>query len=398
MLESNAKRSVTHSSSTAASISTKPPSSCPSTLSCWTLNVPTPDIIDGDPSNSVSSSGEPITQSPSQEYALLDHEDGLKLESNNLNQELAGSEPASRSPVQGYVPPHHQDGVERESKVSEQEISGREPTARSPVQEDSFSRSQEGQASSVTMVVQSVLCDDNEQAPDSSQRIPNFNPESMVTDESTDSIRSHGFGQDSRECSAIAGFPNRQQAQLTGSDRSSGYASLGDNSSRNESSVDNQTKARAEGEHTWNHSGPARPVLRQGPRSNASYLPFNTRPHEKIVLPEPTVDFLPSPEDFDPHRSQDEHFSLTNNTSPPSNGQVLDPTPPYRRAPWPPVRWSGVHPSVWESRSLEGPVHDLRLRTGTTQPPGPPLKPFDGPWANQTAIEQQMRVANNEMR
>ena len=351
--------------------------------------------MNSEPSNSASSSGEPITQSPSQEYALPDHEESPKLESNDLNQELAGSEPASRSPAQGYVPSHHQDGVETESKASNQKISGREPTARSPVQEHSFSRSREGQESSFAMAIQSVLYDDNRQATVSSQRIPNVHPESMVTAESTDSTRSHGFGQDPREYSAIAGSPNRQQAQFTGADWSSGYDSLSDDSSINESSVDTQTKARAEGGYPWNQSGAAQPLSRQDPPSNASYIPFNTTSQEKIILPQPTTDILTLPAgEFDPWRSQDEHFPLTNNTSPPSNGQVLDPTPFHRCFSWPPVLWSGVHPSVYESRILEGPVHSLphQFRTGTTRPPGPPLKPLDGPRANEIANEQQRRV------
>ena len=358
--------------------------------------------MDSDHSNDASGKSEPITVSPAQEYGLPDHQDGLKLESNVSNPEVAGRGPDSELPVQEHAPPKRGDGVESDSSDPNQEITGSESDPKPAAQEHLFLGSQEGQQSAVPTAVHPVIRNDNGQAGVWVPRIPVHRPMNTTTHGSIYSIRLEGFGKDPREYCAAAGLPDRQQAQLSESEYeySSQYswqghqggdiAQVSNSSVRDSSSVHNRTGAGAEPRYPRNQSGAAEPYSQHDSRGNATRINSNAASHGEIVFAPVRTNTPQLPGTSAPHRDQDSGLSPTNTSLLPTS-DLIDSTQVDQ---WSIQPITSLLPSIYESRSVEPqtvggqPAHFVQ---GPTRPPGPPLKPLDCVRSEAVAQEQWRR-------
>lgn len=369
--------------------------------------------MDSEHSNDASGTHGPSTESPTQTYVLPGHQDGLKPESSILNQDGAGSGPNSKSPAQGYVLPNHEGGSKLEPDDADQEDAGSELNAESAAQEHFSPSGQEGQESSVTVTEQRVVDYDNRRAAIPFPRIPVHRPMNTVTDESLYKLRSEGFGKDSSEYTAAAGLPNRQQAQLLGSYRSSkqqhwqgnNMAQASNPPARDSLATNGQTRAGAEARYPTKHSGAAEQNLHQDPRNNAPSTTLYAASPGENVFPPMRRTLPPLPEISVPYRSHDykpppllvtnnnNNSNNSNNSSLPSINQIIDATQAdqWGSQQLPPLELDHLHSSVYESRSVNwrpGYGQPPHFHIGPTQPPGPPMKPFDGDIAEDIGQEQ----------
>ena len=224
------------------------------------------------------------------------------------------------------------------------------------------------------------------------------------TDESVYDPRSAGFGKDSSEYCVAAGIPDRQQALPPISYGSSEHhwqetnmAQASNPPARDSLALNSRTRAGAGARFPGNHSGAAEQKLHQDPRNNAPSPTFNTASPGENVLPPMRTNPSPLRERTGPHRSHDnKSFRRNNNddnnssSSLPLNTQIDKSTPadqwPSRQLPPPRC----LYPSECESRSVIWAPKDgqpFHFVQGSTQPPGPPMKPFDGKKAEDIAQE-----------
>lgn len=344
--------------------------------------------MDCDQSSNDARSSEPITESPTQEYVLPNHQDGIKLESNVSNQGVPGSGSSSKLPAQEHFSSRSQEGQEPPVAESSSDL---------PMQEHIFPRNQEDEGPSAAMAVHGVINDDNEQTAISIGRSSELRPVNIVSEECSYSTQSDSSRRESRE---QFGRPDSQQPQLENSDgsselkwRESNMAQTWDSSARIISSVDDQRRTGAELIYPWNHDGAGPPVLYQGLRSSASCTTFDTLSHGGDDLSPLQMTTLPLPETSGPLRNR--CSPPTNNNSLPSISELVDIPQVDRWRSRPNYQWSGYLPDIYETRRLESQPVDGRpplLVQGPTQHLGPPLKPFDGPKFEEAAREQWRRA------
>ncbi len=144
-----------------------------------------------------------------------------------------------------------------------------------------------------------------------------------------------------------------------------------------------RTSAGWEVEHLWNRAGASQTISSHDPRNNAPGTTFDTTIQRETYFPASQTMHFPLPRSCNPYRS------LIN-------------APHDRWSLRPKYTWIGLlpHPNEsprWEDSTVAG--QPRRLTQGPTRPLGPPLKPFDGPRAENIAQDQWDGVmVENEMR
>ena len=300
----------------------------------------------------------------------------------------------TESPTQEYALPNHQDGIKPEPNVSNQRVLGSELSSKSPAQEHIYPRSQEGQESSVTMGIHQLLNHDHEQTVVSVPRSPTFHPINMASEEYSCSPQSDGSGRESREQSPTAERQDREQPQLRTLNGSSEYSRRESDmiqtwdSAGESSSVDDPKRAGAEVIYPRGQFGAGQPIFDQGSCNKAPGLTSDTLPPLQMTT-------ILLPETSGPYRDQETRLPPTENISLPSMAELGYPPQHNRWGLRPKYQWSGFLPDIYETRRLESPTahgQAPRLIQGPTQPLGPPLKPFDGARSEEVAREQWARV------
>lgn len=393
---------------------------------------------------------EPPSEPPAEENFLPNRQDGLELKSDGSKQGFPGDEPPSEPPAQEHLVSENQEGLKLEFVVSNERERGDKPPSELPAHKHVLSKSQEGQDSSVFAVVQTVIDDDDDdQTAVSFPLSTTFRPVNMVLEERSYSPQPNGLVQESGEQRPTAGRSRSQQPQLGNLKKPSGYSwqandvsQTRDAAAKNSSSFSDQRRANLQATHP-NDPSVGQSVVDQGSRNNGPSPTFNTRSHERSVLSsmqttqvraeseakyqqdhsktsQAVSDQAPlniaSGTTFDTPSHKRKASTLSQMTPPPSseipsshwNQERLPPIeniilPPNsglanpRLSRWDSQRkhpWVGYLPDINESRRFESQDpqgRPRRLVQGPTQPPGPPLKPFDGPIYEEKAQERRRR-------
>ena len=341
--------------------------SCPSTTSFpifFTLIYI--DKMDCDQSNSGAKSSELTLRVPDFQYLMRKQEDDLEPESNVADEEALGGEPSSTSSAQGHIVP----------------------------------RRQEGQDLAVVMPVQQMTNYENGRTATPSAQ--NAMLQSVNGTSSSYDPPSDGSRKESSELSRTVGRSESQQSQSRDVDGALKDSGLGGNIFQNgefsagrSSSADDKRGEGAEVGGPVQHLEGDRPAFDQIYHNDGADIPSHRLPPLWSVLSRSETDPLRLLETgmstFGPGRDVEQIFQPTDDTILPSIAELDANVHRWRSRPN--YQWTGFLPPEYETRRVERRTVDdqLVLLHGPTHM-GPPLKPLDGPRAEEVAIEQWRRM------
>ena len=313
------------------------------------------------------------------------------------------SEPTLRIPDYQHLMPKVEDYLEPESSIADGEALGGEPSSTSSAQDHVVPRSQEGQDLAVALPVRQITNYENGRT-----AIPSAQNAIVQSVNGTYSYDppSDGSGKDSSELSRTVGRSESQQSQsrdVNGALKDSGLegniSQNGESTAGHSSSADDKGGEGAEVGGPVQHLEGDRPALDQVSHNDGA----GTRvPRLWSVFSRSEIDNPPLLESgmstFGPSRNDEQIFHPTDDTILPSFAEVDANSHRWRLRPK--YQWSGFLPPEYETRRVERRTEDNRLvlSHGPTHL-GPPLKPLDGPRAEEVAIEHWRRtVRDREIR
>ena len=322
------------------------------------------------------------------------------MDCDQSNNGAKSSEITLRLPAYEYLIPRAENDLEPESSVADGEALGGEPSSTSLAQDHVISRSQEGQDLAVALPVQHMTHYENGRTavPSAQNAISqSVNGASYSYDPLSD-----GSGKESSERSRTVGRSESQQSEsrdVDGALRDSGLEGNvfqnGESSAGHSSSADDKRRIGVEVGGPVQHLEGNRPALDQVSHNDGADTPWNTLPPLWSVLSRSETDPLgllgTGMSTFGPSRNDEQIFQPTDDTILPSIAE-LDANV-HRWALRPKYQWTGFLPPEYETRRLERRTVDnkLVLLHGPTHM-GPPLKPLDGPGAEEVAIEHLRRT------
>ncbi|KAM0799312.1 hypothetical protein BDR22DRAFT_822614 [Usnea florida] len=322
------------------------------------------------------------------------------MDSDQSNNGATSSETTRRLPSYQYIMLKEEDDLEPESNIADGEALGGEPSSTSSAQDHVVPRSEEGQELAVALPVRQMTSYDNGRTaiPSSQNAVfQSVNGDSYSYDPPSDSS-----GKESSELSRTVGRSESQQSQsrdVDGALKDSGLevniSQNGESSAGHSSSADDKRGEGAEVGGPVQHLEGDRPALDQVSHNDGGGTPFNRVPSLWSVLSRSETDTLPLLETgmstSGPSRNDEQIFHPTDDTILPSLAEVDANV--HRWGLRPKYQWTGFLPPEYETRRVERRTVDnkLVLFHGPTHM-GPPLKPLDGPRAEEVAIEHWRRT------
>ena len=322
------------------------------------------------------------------------------MDCDQSNNGAKSSEITLRIPDFQYLMPKTGDYLEPESNVADRKTLGGEPSSTSSAQDHVVPRSQEGQDSAVALPVRQMTAYENGRTAIPSAQ--NATSQSVNGASCSYDPPSDGSGKESSDLSRTVGRSESQQSQSQDVDEALKDSGLEGNIFQNgESSAghfppaDDKRRNGAEVGGPVQHLEGNRPALDEVPHNDGAGHPLNTLPPLWSVFSRSETDPLGLLETgmstFGPSRNEEHIYQPTDDTILPSMAEIDANV--YRWGLRPKYPWTGFLPPEYETRRVEQRTGDTKLVLlhGPTHM-GPPLKPLDGPGAEEVAIEQWRRT------
>ena len=321
------------------------------------------------------------------------------MDCDQSNNGAKSSELTLRLPDFQYLIPKQEDDLEPESDVADEEALGDEPSSTSSAQDHVVPMSQEGQDLAVALPVRQMTNYENGRTAIPSAQNAMF--ESVNGTSGSYDPPSDGSRKESSDLSRTIGRSESQQSQFRDVDGALKDSGLEGNILLNrESSAGHSPSADGERGEGAEVGGPVqhlqgdRPAFDQVPHNDGADIHLKRLPPLWSVFSRSETDPLGLLETgmstFGPSRNDEHIFHPTDDTILPSIAE-LDANV-HRWGLRPKYPWTGFLPPEYETRRVEWRTVDneLVLLHGPTHM-GPPLKPLDGPRAEEVAIEHWRR-------